>query len=467
LGAVRRSIGLWVVLFAAYAATIGLDATPGERFTDREAHVLLSASSVVTDRSLDLRNEYADRAWTEFYGGELTPSAGLTDGRLLEPQGIGFPVLIAPAYAVGGATGVELFLAALTALAFCVAAALARRLVPDPWPKGAALAAGLSPPALGAATTVSPEVAGAVLLGIAAIFALRVRERVLLRSAFWCALCVALAPWLAVTLAIPAVVIAVALARWLRRRNRGLTGFVAVEVALTSAVVYITLHDKLFGGLTPDAARLPEDPGLTGAQGLADHLERAPRLIGLWLDRDIGLLRWAPLAALAFLGLWRLWRSRRDRVAVAIPERVDVEITALLLALVCGSVLLVAAFLAPTDGGPWFAGHELVPALPFGAALAAWGLQHAPRAGAVLAGLTVLAGAWVLVAGRLDSDAALQPARGALPWGGAETFLPRFGDGSVSELVLIAAISAALVALVVREAFALRNRPGARPVLLP
>jgi hypothetical protein len=467
MSALRRGAGLWLVLFAAYAATIGLDATPGSRFTDREAHVLLSAASVASDRSLDLRDEYADRAWEGFYAGELEPTAGLTNGRLLEPQGIGFPLLIAPAYAIGGATGVELFLAALMALAFCLAAALARRLVPDPWPTGAALAAGLSAPALGAATTVSPDVAGAVLLSLGAIFALRVRERVRVSSAFWCALCAALAPWMAVALVVPAAVVAFALARWLRRRNRGMTGFVAVEVVATSAVVFITVHDRLFGGLTPDAARLRGEPGFTGASGVREHLERAPRLVGLWLDRGIGLVRWAPLAALAFVAVWLLWRSRRDRVAVAVPERVDVEVTALFLMLLCGAVIVVAAFLTPATAGPWFPGHALVPALPAGAALAAWGLQHTPRVGAVLAALTVVAGGWVLIAGRVADGVALQPPRGPLPWGGAEGVLPRFGNGSAGEDVLIGAVVVALVAVVAREVLALRTQPGSRPVLLP
>ncbi len=458
---------MFLTLFAAYAATLGLNATPGARFTDREAHVLLSAASIVDDGTLDLRDEYAGRRWESFYRGELTPTAGLTNGRLLEPQGVGFPVLIAPAYLVGGATGVELFLAALMALGFCLAAALARRLVPDPWPTGAALAAGLSPPALGAATTVSPEVAGAVLLSLGAIFALRVRDRVRVSSAFWCALCAALAPWMAVTLVVPAAVIAFALARWLRRRNRGLTGFVAVEVALTSAVVFITVNDRLYGGLTPDAARLRGEPGFTGAGSVGEHLRRAPRLVGLWLDRDVGMLRWAPFAALAFVAVWLLWRSRRDRVATAVPDRVDVEVTALFLVLLCGAVLVVAAFLAPTDAGPWFPGHALVPALPAGAALAAWGLQHAPRVGGALAVLTAGAGAWLLVAVRLGHGAALQPPRGTLPWGGLEDVLPRFGVGSAGETVVLVAAGVALVAVVLRQVLVVRARPGARPVLLP
>ena len=76
-------------------------------------------------------------------------------GRLVEPHGLGFPLLLAPAYALGGPTLVELLLAAVAALAFVLGAALARRVVPDPWATWAALLAGLSPPALAHATAVT------------------------------------------------------------------------------------------------------------------------------------------------------------------------------------------------------------------------------------------------------------------------------------------------------------------------
>jgi hypothetical protein len=222
-------------------------------------------------------------------------------------------------------------------------------------------------------------------------------------------------------------VIAIALWRWLRRRQRGLAGFVALEVVLTSLVVYITVNDRIFGGLTPDAARVPGDSA-TGARTIADYLERAPRLVGLWVDRDVGLLRWAPFAALAFVGLGLLLRSRREHIAVALPERVHAEVAAALLAAVAGVVTAVAAFSAPSLHGAWLVAPELVPALPFGAALAAWGLRKAPRAGAALAVITVAGSLWVVVAGRVDSGAGVAPPRGALPWGGVERVLPRFGS---------------------------------------
>ena len=142
----RRAAALWLVLFAAYATALGLPASPGEDLAAPEARNLLVTQSIVRDGDLDLRDDFGERAWSRDYGGDLAPIGGPREGRLIEPQGIGFPLLCAPAYALGGRIGVEAFLAALTALAFVLAAALGRRLVPEPWASAAALAVGLSPP---------------------------------------------------------------------------------------------------------------------------------------------------------------------------------------------------------------------------------------------------------------------------------------------------------------------------------
>ena len=73
-----------------------------------------------------------------------------------------------------------------------------------------------------------------------------------------------------------------------------------------------------------------------------------------------------------------------------ISERGDAEVAAGLALLICAGVLLVAAFAAPSLGGEWFPARHLVAAFPVAAALAAWGLRHAPRTGAVLGALTLL-----------------------------------------------------------------------------
>jgi hypothetical protein len=119
--------------------------------------------------------------------------------------------------------------------------------------------------------------------------------------------------------------------------------------------------------------------------------------VTVWVDPDEGLLLWAPFVALAFVALWLLWRSRRDRLAVAVFDQVDVEVGAAFLALVAGAVVLVAAFLAPSLDGAWYPARQLVPALPLLAALCAWGLRFTPRVGAVLAALTLAASVVALV----------------------------------------------------------------------
>ena len=317
----------------------------------------------------------------------------------------------------------ELLVAALFALGFVAAAAIARRLVPEPWATGAALVAGLSPPALVASTTIAPDaVAGTVIAG-AALLALRVRERPRLLLAFWCAVLVAALPWLGAKFAAPAIVIALATARWLRRRQRGLAGLVALEVVIFSVVLYVAVDDRLYGG--PDPAALLSDPGATGASGLGGHLARAPRLLGLWIDRDVGLLRWAPFAALAFVAIWLLVRSRRERLAIALSEQVDVEVTAGFYVAICGATVAVATFLAPTIDGAAFPGHELTCVLPPGAALAAWALRRMPRAGRVLAALTLVASVWVIAVARFDAGGGVAPPHGPQPWAGVERVLPR------------------------------------------
>jgi hypothetical protein len=387
LSAPRRALPLWLVLVAVYAVTL---AVPGARVSAPEAHRLLAAESLVRDGDVDLRNQYAQRSYGDWYSGTLPPAASPTDGRLVEPVGLGFTLLIAPAYWAAGPDGARVLLMMIAALAFCLAAALARLVVPEPWATRGALVVGLSPAAVGAATVVGPAMVGACALAGAALLALRVRGEPRRSWAFWGAALAAALPWLATELLAPAAVVAVAMARWLRRRQRGLSGFIALEVALTSAVVYVTVSDRLFGGLTPHDVAFG---GATGASGLGAHLSRADRLGTAWVGEQ-GLLVWSPFLLLAFVALWRLWRSRRARLSVALPSQIDVEVTALFLVLIVAAVALTAVFAAPGLGGggrSWMHARHLLPALPPLAALSAWGWRFVPRVGTGLAVVTVAA----------------------------------------------------------------------------
>jgi hypothetical protein len=353
----RRALALWLLLFGVYAATIGLDGHQGH-----EPQYLLAAKALAEDGSTDASDD-----------------------------GLGFPLLILPAYAIGGDDAVELFLAAVGALALALAYGLARKVSPDPWALGAAAAAGLSAPLVAWSTTVYPELSAGAALAGAALLALELDERPRWRPAFGCFLLLGTLPWLGVRFVPAGVVIGVFAARALWRSRRRTLAIGSVELALFSVAVCVGINEALYDAPTPYS----NAESATGAASLADYVERLPRLVTLFVDPDFGLLRWAPLFALAFVGLWWLWRSRRDHLARAVPALHTAELAAGLCASVLAVQLGVAVLLAPDADGDWFAARHLIPALPLAVPLVALGLRRLPRAGLVLAVATIAISVWL------------------------------------------------------------------------
>ena len=205
---------------------------------------------------------------------------------------------------------------ALLALAFVLGAALARRMVPEPWATAGAALVGLSPPALAAATTITPGVPAAVLLAGAALCALAVRERPRLRYVFGGALLLAVLPWLGWTFVAPGAVVGWALVVWTLRERRRLAALIAGEALVGSLVFYATVNDRFYGGITPraagtaalpDAARLhragaPDRGPVAGPRGRPAALGAAARA------RVLRRLAAVPLAP-------RPARARRARAA--------------------------------------------------------------------------------------------------------------------------------------------------------
>lgn len=410
----RSGLLVFFLLFVVYALGAGTHARPGADLRPSEAHVLLTAESIVSNGDVELSDEYRARAWRDFYDGPLTTNALAVDGRLTEMQGIVFPALVTPAYALGGPVAVQLFLAAIAALGFALAAALGRRLVPDPWATGAALAVGLSPPAVVAATTIAPAATCATLIAGAAGLALRVRDEPLGGPAAGCAALLALVPWISPPAIPAAAVVTAALVRWLGRRRRAWTGLVAIEIVFVSLLVWVTVSRNLFGGLTPySASTLPDAP--TGLADAGDVLDRLPRAAGVLVDPQVGVLIYAPVLVFAGVTLWSLARQYRERLSRAFPGEVDVEIAALLLAAICAATVLTAIVLLPSLAGR-APGEPLVVALPCAAALCAWALRRHPRAGLALALVGIALSLWMLVGVRLDDGAGLSPVDGAVPW---------------------------------------------------
>ncbi len=394
------------------------------------------------DGDLDVRDEFAARAYEDFYPYSLERHGQLRRGRLNEPHGAGFPLLIAPAYALGGAKGVEVFLAALAALAVALGHRLALRVAPEPWASGAALAVGLSPPLLAYGTAVYPELPAGVALAGAALLALRLDAHVSRRGAFACFVLLGMLPWLGTKFLPAAVVVGYVAARGLWRARRKTLAIGAVELAAFSVALWIAVNEGLYGSFTPYSADIEgEGTSLPG---------RAYRLVALFIDRDYGLLRWAPVFALAFAGLWLLWRSHRDRLARAVPGVRDIELTAGMCAAALGAQLLVAAFLAPTMFGFWFPPRHLLAALPLAIPLCAWGLRALPRVGIGLIAPTVAASVWLYLDVRVG-DGGLVAGRPDAPFGPLTRVFPLFSEGTVWPFALAGGVAAALAALVFFE----------------
>jgi hypothetical protein len=451
----RRAVALWLLFFAAYAATLGLSAFGASDYGGDEPHYLLAAESIVEDGDVDVLDEYADRAYADFYPYELQRHGRTTAGRLNEPHGVGFPLLIAPAYAIGGVKGVELFLAAIAALAATLAYRLALRVAPDPWALGATLAVGLSPPLLAYGSAVYPELAAGAALAGAALLALRLHERVARLDGFVCFALLGALPWLGTKFVPAGVVIGALAARALWRAQRRTLAVGAVELSLFSVALYVAFNEALYGGPTPYDADVPGESA-TDAGSPRGYLERGYRLVALFLDREYGLLRWAPVFALAFAGLWWLWRSHRERLAQALPGVRGIELAAALCAAALGAQLAVAAFAAPTMFGFWFPPRHLLAALPLAVPLVALGLRHLPRLGSALAVLTVAASAWLYADVRWG-DGSLVAGRPEAPFGPLTDLFPLFEPGGGWPFWLAGAIGAAVVLLVLREARAARH----------
>lgn len=256
----------------------------------------------------------------------------------------------------GGRELTAVVLAVPAALAFALAAAIARRWVPEPWATRGVLAVAVSPLGFALTSGARPDAPAAALLAGGVVLALRARDHATRPRVMGAAACLALAPWFGLVYAIAALPPFAALESWALRRGRPLLAFLALEVAAATAVA-------IAGVDRPRGQRAADGP----PEVLSDVLRACPFLV------------------LAFAGGYLLVRSRRERVSRAIPARRDAEVAA---ALVGATVLIVWAVASFGPVGPG-AG------VPLAAALGAWGLRRFPRAGALLALVTVALTAYI------------------------------------------------------------------------
>jgi hypothetical protein len=311
----RRRAALFLVTSALVYGGVGLRYAAGVQVSGDEPHYLVMAQSLWRDHDLELRDEYEGEEWAEFMPGPLRPHWGAprADGRPYPAHSPGLPLLLAPAYALGGRAGCVAVMALLGAATGLVCRELALRATGDP---GAALVAWLAvsgPPLFFYAFHLYTELPSALALGLGLLLLTRSGGGGV-RAAVGAALVASTLPWLHLKM-IPAAAAVGLVAAW-RLRGQALVAFLIT--AGTAAAVFGLYYLSVFGVPSPLAiygGSVPPDARAFSWRAVA----------GLLLDRSYGLLEAAPVFLLALAGLGRLGRERNGwpaalvGIAVLVP----------------------------------------------------------------------------------------------------------------------------------------------------
>lgn len=379
--AVGVGVSLWV------APTAWARAAASGRVTGDEPQYLITALSLAEDRSLDVADERAELAYTDFHRANLLQQERIRDdGSQVSPHDPLLPVLLAVPMGLGGWFAAKLMLAVLAGVlaALMIWVAVRRFTVPLAVAALTVATFSLAAPLVFYGTQVYPELPAALAVTVA-IAALTGP----LRAGGLAALGVAVValPWLSVKYAPVAVsLVAVGLVVLWRRGERRTVGLLVVGLA-AAGVVYLVAHQVLYEGWTVYASGRHFPGSETTVIGVApDYFGRAHRVLGLLTDRGFGLAAWQPAYLLVVPAVVALVRIRPPGwVALALP-------------LVAG--WLNASFVARTMHGWWWPGRQLVVVLPAAVLAVAWWASRYARARPWLwAGLGwgALTAAWMTV----------------------------------------------------------------------
>ena len=290
-----------------------------------EPHYLIITQSLLKDGDLRIENNHQRRDFLAYTSHELKPDylRRGRDGAIYSIHAPGLPAVVAPAFALGGYAGVNIFLSLVSALGAALVWHACRRLTNDPraaWFGWASVA--LTTPFLFQAFTVYPDGLGAVLV-MTGVVALVDPDRLSSPGrAVAHGTALALLPWLHTRYAILAVVLGVALVlRMAAARERRLSLLMAFAVVpVVSAACWFLSFYMIYGTFNPAA---PYGGYTQSRLANAGH-----GLTGLLVDQQFGILPNAPIYVAALAGLWMLGRIHRrlciELVAVIVPYTIAV-----------------------------------------------------------------------------------------------------------------------------------------------
>lgn len=355
-----------------------------------EPHYLIITHSLWADADLRIENNHAQGDYAAFYGGELRPDflERGRDGAVYSVHAPGLGILLLPAYALAGASGAIAFMAILAALGGLGVFRIARAFVAPAAAVFVWAAVCLSTPYLLHAWLLYPEMPAAAIVAWTLVWILEARRA---HVAIWLArgLLLGALPWLHtkfVTLGLLGLVLL-----WQSAARREWTGTAALAGGAGAMLAaWLTAYYVMYGVWDPTIAY-----GTAAIDGYQLSWHNLPRgLLGLLLDQEYGLIWYAPIYALAPVGIWMMFK----RPPAHLPSP-----TVLAAAALAGAVFVAAT----TRYYMWWGGSSvparfLVPVLPLvvpflAMAVAAWRQGAAgglPRVLLVVSGLVALTLLW-------------------------------------------------------------------------
>lgn len=272
-----------------------------------EPHYLLIAKSLLDDGDTDLANQYANRDYSEFTSATLEPHRAPRSptGTSYSVHTPGLAALIAPGYALAGYRGARAVLSFVVALACVLTVFAVRTRFDERAATWTAILLVTSTPLPVYANAIYPD--SVATLPVAATLAWLARPQ---RSFFvLAAFSIAFLPWLHPRFLPLAATLVSAMVWFATPQTRLRIGLGALLPTLVTTVTLLRHFHAIFGVASFSAAY---GPGFEGDVSLAS----IPRgIAALLLDRQFGLLLFAPVLLFALVGASIQWKADRARAA--------------------------------------------------------------------------------------------------------------------------------------------------------
>lgn len=282
--------------------------------TGDEPHYLLLTHSLLHDHDFDLRNNYDKNDYRVFYPPDMTARHIVINGRGAQMpfHDVGLSIVLVPGYALAGRLGAMLELSLFAAL-------LAMGIFELAWRLGASTSGAIDcwllfafvSPLITFSAQIYPEcIAGALAIWAAVEFHSFTKTHK--ASDLLVAGCLlSLLPWFSIRYWVVLGPMMLAIAGFVVAAQRSSRSVVPLLYLATptmlSLLAFCLLDLHLFGIFRPNAGYLLYVPTMTTPMF-------RPRLhtgvLGLFLDREFGLLPTAPIYLLAIAGIWPALRNR-------------------------------------------------------------------------------------------------------------------------------------------------------------